>query len=224
VIGPFNTVFGGMVAKLLYWESVLILGTVFGLLTSATLKGLASTKRRRPFLMAALGGLVMTPPTTVMVWAASRIAFGSGAPMSLLPFGLPVLIVSVAMSLVNALGEERPLEATPPAPEARAPKFLERLPANLRGADIHAVKAEDHYLRVLTSKGSDLILMRLSDAVLELEGLEGARIHRSWWVARAAVGAVSKVDGRKILQLPGGVEAPVSRTFARSLRAESWLD
>ncbi len=34
-----------------------------------------------------------------------------------------------------------------------------------------------------TDRGSDLILMRLSDALTELKGLEGAQTHRSWWVA-----------------------------------------
>ena len=37
------------------------------------------------------------------------------------------------------------------------------------------MEAEDHYLRLHTSKGQDLILMRLSDAIAELEGIEGAR-------------------------------------------------
>ena len=73
----------------------------------------------------------------------------------------------------------------PDAPR-RSP-FLDRLPLRLRGATIRAVQAEDHYLRLHTDRGSDLILMRLSDAVSELEGLEGARTHRSWWVAREAV-------------------------------------
>jgi DNA-binding LytR/AlgR family response regulator len=67
------------------------------------------------------------------------------------------------------------------------PKFLERLPLKLRGAEVWAVEAEDHYLRLHTSKGQDLILMRLADAVAELEGIEGAQVHRSWWVARDAI-------------------------------------
>ena len=40
--------------------------------------------------------------------------------------------------------------------------------------------------------------MRLSDAVEELEGLEGAQTHRSWWVARDAVRGVERGDGRAI--------------------------
>ena len=71
-------------------------------------------------------------------------------------------------------------------------------------------------------KGSDLILMRLSDAVAELEGLEGAQTHRSWWVAKAAVMDVRRRNGRATLTLTNGIEAPVSRAFARSLREDGW--
>ena len=64
--------------------------------------------------------------------------------------------------------------------------------------------------------------MRLSDAVGELEGLEGARTHRSWWVARDAVRDVARNDGRAALTLASGVVAPVSRRYARALREAGW--
>ena len=64
--------------------------------------------------------------------------------------------------------------------------------------------------------------MRLSDALDELEGLEGAQTHRSWWVAREAVRDVTRNDGRAVLTLEGGLTAPVSRRYARALRAAGW--
>jgi DNA-binding LytR/AlgR family response regulator len=85
------------------------------------------------------------------------------------------------------------------------------------------VRSEDHYLRLITARGEDLILMRLADAVGELDGLEGAQVHRSWWVARAAVRAVRRSDGRIALELPNGVLAPVSRANVRALKAAGWL-
>lgn len=101
-------------------------------------------------------------------------------------------------------------------------KFLERLPLRLRGADLWAVEAEDHYLRLHTSRGQDLILMRLADAVAELDGLEGAQVHRSWWVARAALTDVKLGDGRATLTLKDGAQVPVSRTYAKALREAGW--
>jgi len=64
--------------------------------------------------------------------------------------------------------------------------------------------------------------MRLADAVDELEGLDGAQVHRSWWVARDAVRDVRRGDGRAVLSLPDGLEVPVSRTYGRVLREAGW--
>jgi DNA-binding LytR/AlgR family response regulator len=101
-------------------------------------------------------------------------------------------------------------------------RFIERLPLRLRGARLIGVQAEDHYLRVHTDQGSDLILMRLSDALEELEGLEGAQTHRSWWVAKDAVRGASRGNGRATLALEGGLTAPVSRRYAKALREAGW--
>jgi len=109
----------------------------------------------------------------------------------------------------------------PGASGSRAP-FLDRLPPKLKGARVLAVQAEDHYLRVHTSAGDDLILLRLADAERELESLDGLRVHRSWWVARDAVADVTRADGRMTLKLVNGVEAPVSRTYARAVRDAGW--
>ncbi|MEC8456533.1 MAG: LytTR family DNA-binding domain-containing protein, partial [Pseudomonadota bacterium] len=136
-----------------------------------------------------------------------------------------VLIVTLAVTTVNVfLGRAQPVQthAAPPSQPTRPARFLDRLPPRLKGATLYAVQAEDHYLRLHTDRGSDLILMRLSDAVEELEGLEGARTHRSWWVARSAVRAVDRGDGRATLTLEGGLNVPVSRRYARTLREADW--
>jgi DNA-binding LytR/AlgR family response regulator len=64
--------------------------------------------------------------------------------------------------------------------------------------------------------------MRLGDAIAAVETLDGAQTHRSWWVARPAVASVSRGDGRAVLTLSNGVEAPVSRTYAPKLREAGW--
>ena len=79
-------------------------------------------------------------------------------------------------------------------------------------------------MRAHTAKGSDLVLMPMKDAIAELAGVEGMQVHRSWWVAKAAVvQAVS--EGRNIsLRLSNGLDAPVSRASVARLRAAGWLD
>jgi hypothetical protein len=133
-------------------------------------------------------------------------------------FGVTLVMVGLAYLVRRA-----PIQTHAAAAGAPAPKFLARVPAKLKGAEIYAVEAEDHYLRLHTSLGQDLILMRLSDAIAELEGVEGAQTHRSWWVARGAVTEAERLDGRAVLTLKDGAEVPVSRAFARELRAAGWF-
>jgi hypothetical protein len=144
-----------------------------------------------------------------------------GLMLGILPsvFGVTLVMTGLAF-LVRRPVTQTHAAATPDAPPA---KFLDRLPPRLRGGELYAVEAEDHYLRLHTSLGQDLILMRLADALVELEGLEGAQTHRSWWVARAAVTSAERLDGRAVLTLRDGAGAPVSRGFVKALRAAGWF-
>lgn len=221
--GIFGTAQTPLVVRLVYW------GAVMTLCTLVAMAIIRAVQRREllgghPVAQWAISTVLMTPPLTVIVWLVSGLMFNGRFEAADLVRSLPqVLLVSAAMTAINALADRRPVETHAAAPGAPPVRFLERLPFKLRGAAIRAVQAEDHYLRVHTDAGEALILMRLSDAVAELAGLEGARTHRSWWVARDAVTGARRSDGRAVLELKGGLEAPVSRSFARSLRDEGWF-
>ena len=98
-------------------------------------------------------------------------------------------------------------------PAGRDPRLIARLPANLRGGDIWALEAEEHYTKIHTSKGNTLLLMRFSDAITEMDPQPGLQVHRSFWVSRRAVERVARVDKRWVVQLKGGLEIPVSRSY-----------
>jgi len=175
---------------------------------------------------AILGGVMMAAPMGVVVWAASHLVNVEGPRLDVLPgYILASTVVSIAMSLLGVLIGNSLSGAAVPAAVAlpEPPKFLARLPLKLQGAEVWAVEAEDHYLRLHTSKGQDLILLRLADAVRELEGIEGEQVHRSWWVARAAVTDAERGDGRAILTLKDGSKVPVSRTYAKVIREKGWI-
>lgn len=98
-------------------------------------------------------------------------------------------------------------------------RFMSRLPVKYRKADLWALCSEDHYLRVYTNIGEELILMRLGDAVRELEGGPGLQVHRSWWIARDAVSDSSREKGKLRLHLPDGTLVPVSKSYQDDAKA-----
>lgn len=92
------------------------------------------------------------------------------------------------------------------------PRLLERLPQS-RWGNVIRLSSSDHYVEVVTDKGVETILMRFADALAELEGIDGTRVHRSHWVARQAVLGESRQNGRVFLDLIDGVRVPVSRSY-----------
>jgi len=209
--------------RVAYWEPVMLMGALWGHLCSALVGGRIDADRR-PWLAAVVLTAVISGPLSLMVWVVTGLFFDDhGLLLHRLPdFLLPVTVVTGVLSTLNVFLDRTPPQTRAAAVNAAPPRFLDRLPPKLRGATLRAVESEDHYLRMHTDRGSDLILMRLSDAVAELEGLEGAQTHRSWWVARDAVREVRRGDGRATLLLDDGLEVPVSRRYARALRAAGW--
>ncbi len=121
-----------------------------------------------------------------------------------------------------ATAQEQAPEAPAQEPSATHPRLIERLPPAL-GSDVIALEMEDHYVRVHTALGSELVLMRLRDAIGELDGIEGRQVHRSWWVARGAVEDVVR-EGRNVrLKLAREIEAPVARAQVSELRDAGWI-
>lgn len=141
---------------------------------------------------------------------------GQGSPAAAPPpMAAPVPMPAPMLSPVFA---PAPAPSPPPPPNP----LLDQLPAEL-GSTIIALEMEDHYVRVHTALGSALVLMRLRDAMALIGDLEGMQVHRSWWVARAAVEDVVR-EGRNIrLKLARGIEAPVARAQVAVLREARWI-
>lgn len=225
LIGAVNTGQLPLGVRLLYWAPLTVAGAVLGHGMSLLI-GRIPKAGANPWVFGALLAFALSIPATLVVWLYTEGLFHGDIEISHLPsfFG-PVLVISTAMTALMTFISWPGRVTHAPAPGSPAPnvRFTERLPVKVKGAVIYAVSSEDHYLRLHTSKGSDLILMRLSDAISELEGLEGAQTHRSWWVARDAVESVRREGERVTLVLKGGAEAPVSRPNVRPLREAGWL-
>ncbi len=95
-------------------------------------------------------------------------------------------------------------------------RFFNRLPRML-GRDVVYVSVSGHYLNVVTTAGSCLVLMRLSDAVAALGDL-GMQVHRLYWVAHRHVTGIVQDGQRTMVRVTGSRELPVSRTYLATVR------
>jgi hypothetical protein len=98
----------------------------------------------------------------------------------------------------------------------RLPRLVQRLEPALQTALV-SVSVRDHYVEVVTRTGRSNLLMRLSDAIRETEGVDGMQVHRSHWVARSAVRGLCRDRGRAHLLLTDGSVLPVSRNHRAGL-------
>lgn len=73
-------------------------------------------------------------------------------------------------------------------------------------------------MEVTTARGRSLLLMRLSDAIREGQPTPALQVHRSHWVALAAVRRATRRNGKPVLELETGVEVPVSRSYLPVVR------
>jgi hypothetical protein len=95
--------------------------------------------------------------------------------------------------------------------EDAGPRLLRRLDPALRGRLIR-VSGRNHHVEVVTDKGTSLLLLRLADALAELQEADGLRVHRSHWVALPAVTGSRNLGGNPQLVLSDGSVVPVSRS------------
>jgi len=117
-----------------------------------------------------------------------------------------VVSVTVAMFIrYNA----KPNDASTETPRQCA--LLDRLPLPKRGPII-SLHSEDHYVRVETTKGSDLLLIRLTDAIELAAPTQGIQTHRSHWVATDHVEDYKKSNDAWHVVMSNGQEVPISRS------------
>lgn len=146
----------------------------------------------------ALEGMV----APVLIWVATNLAFMRVTGRARYGYG-------------PAAGSDAAAEA-PTAVVAGEPAFMARVRPGIRGRLI-ALKAELHYLRVVTEFGEDLIHCRFSDAIQQA-GSRGLQVHRSWWVAHDAIAERRGGDAPRLL-LSNGLVVPVSRSWSARVRA-----
>jgi len=235
-LNPFGSVTDVPLPRAIgYWVSLIIYGGLIGELIAWLLRRVLP---KLP-IWGYLGALSLLMTAGVFPGVALEQTYLMRSPIRSgdeLLFAFYILLINIAVLSVIILGfrsfgkrspflDPAPAEAalSPPQPATPPARFVDRLPVKFRTGEVYAVSAEDHYLRVHTSLGEALILLRLADAVRELASVEGLQTHRSWWVAKQGLADVVRGDGKVVLKLKSGAKAPVSRTYQPSLKQAGWV-
>jgi hypothetical protein len=222
VLGPYRTGEAPPLLRTGYW----LLAVIGGGLAGITADGLLARRIQRFWIRIIAVSLVITPPVTLYIYALNAVMLDLPRRPWLLPqLGWQVFAVLLLLMALRALAWRRVVETrtivVPPLPEAER-EFRLRLSAKRRAARLIALEAEDHYVRVHTDTGSELLSMRFSEALEELGHAYGYRLHRSWWVAAEAIESVRWKRGGGEARLHGGILAPVSRSYAGALKSAGW--
>jgi hypothetical protein len=239
-VGPYGTFEQASAAeRLVYWVAVVLIAFAVyrpSCALAASAAGRIGFSAPAAWIVAVL---TMSFPVTLLVWLASYRHTPSLWPSldEYLGFYGSVLLIGAGLMLVVWLVRRAssspqlapPAAAPEPASAAAVPnehrlaaepssasRLMTLLPSNVRG-ELLALQMEDHYVRVHTDAGNALLLMRMRDAVAEVEGIEGAQVHRSWWVARSGIEGSDRDGRRTSLKLRNGLEVPISRERVHSL-------
>lgn len=224
IAGPFET---ERVMRLaprgVYWLFIVAACYSWGFLTDTYLK--AAYPKVAGWLLASISALTTAfgVVTIVMLTNGLTLDYWPGS-AEIAPFVATVVVISVIVSFAMAFIGQRVEEAEAAKAQIPAPpRILERLPLDKR-APLVALSVEDHYVRVETRKGTELILMRLSDAIAEVGDTPGAQVHRSHWAAFGAIAQVKRTGDRALLTMASGTEIPVSRANIAKLRDAGLLE
>jgi hypothetical protein len=168
---------------------------------------------------AAIGALVINLPLPLEIPLALRL-FGLSAAIDPARTWIEAAAISATLFVALFLAR-RPGQAKVAVPADTGILFR----AGVRDlADVHGLRAEDHYCRVhLAGARSLLVLARFADLRAELAGIDGEQVHRGAWIAAAGMDGAVRGGRAWRLVLSDGTRLPVSDTYLAAVRARGWL-
>ena len=124
--------------------------------------------------------------------------------------------VFVALYFLLSKLQPRPVAANAqPDPQ---PALYRRLKQIDHSSHILSLSPQDHYVAVRSEAGTELCLLRLRDAVDEMQPVDGYQIHRSHWVALGAIDKLSREGRAYRVILTDGSSLPVSANKVKALK------
>lgn len=224
LVGPYDTDERLRFApRAVYWATVVATTYSVGFILSELIRNRWGRTLSHLSLIL-LTGLATGTGVSICVIAINYAAFAYIPSADELPaligtiFPVAVVIAVVFDVLATHLtGGEHPAHDN-----STRPPLLDRLPLDKRGR-ILALSVEEHYVRIQTDRGQEVVLMRLGDAIRETGQLPGLQVHRSHWVAIDAVVAARREGDRAILTLANQAEIPVSRRYVPEIKEAGLL-
>ena len=212
VSGPFGTYEAmGTGMRMVYWGAIVFISMLALFLFDALLVVLGGIPFWQHAVLVAAWMGAIEPPVVRFVHGLffHPAHMAEDLPDYWLIFWLASFLTAFFYVFWCMLINGRPLEAPAISRRLRAPH-----------ARILRMRMRDHYVDVFTESGVESILMRFSDALEEVNGLEGMRVHRSHWVARDEIRQGVIRQGRLFLKLSDGAEVPVSRGYRAEVEAQ----
>ena len=220
LVGPFDTEdYLRLLPRLAYWMAVVALTFATGVFVSALVERTLAPRALGTHVVPILAGIAIGIVIAAEILALNWVLF------DVFPFQadvvLPLAVNGIIVSIIISLALNH-FHGAASSDTSEAPRILSRLPFEKRGA-LMALSVSDHYVEVTTTKGKELVLMRLSDAMDETGTVAGLQVHRSHWVALNAVEKSRREGAKAVLTLKTGDEVPVSRTYLPAVKRAGLL-
>ncbi|MEQ8900911.1 MAG: LytTR family DNA-binding domain-containing protein [Roseovarius sp.] len=227
VAGPFGT-YDTMMwpTRLAYWGLVIGLGILIGGVVRAIKKTVCYSSHPAMFDIGA--GVMTSVALAPVIWflRGNLDPMMSHADLSIVSIGFNTLLIVIGIFVLRRqIGAEQPASYARRARVSDVPVTrLHRRMSDWPNAEIMRLSANDHFVDVATPYGVETLRLRLSDAIAEMEPVEGVCTHRSHWVALRAIDRIERDSGKIHVVLRNGDRVPVSRKYRVRLEDAGLLE
>lgn len=216
IAGPFGTeTYLTLPARLVYWTFLAIVTFFSGSFAVMSVMNARIAQSRPRWILVIIGGLAAGLLVLAELLVVNWVVFGVHPTEAgyLFALGLNVIAIAAVITVASYLLETHTTQKR----DDRAPRLTERLSFDQRGTLI-SMTVQDHYVEVTTTAGSELVLIRFSDAIAETDPVDGLQVHRSHWVNIAEVKSVQRQGGKTSLIMTNDQVIPVSRTYLSQIK------
>ncbi len=217
VSAPFGTAFLSFDQRLLYWP--IIVGVALTL--SGAIRVIIPSFGANEILRDAVVGVIFALCFVPCIWILTEfiLGFSDLDSQDILRLFRDITVFSILLSIVRGRFERRRqvVEAVDPREGSERPRLFDRFSAP-EDAQIMRLAADNHYVDVFLDNGTtERLLMRLRDAVAEIDPVDGFYTHRSHWVCSAFAVKGHRDAGRDYVVMSDEFLVPVSRTYKTAL-------